>query len=108
MALKSMKLSPKESKAEAATMEYKAPDYPYGLCLDLDKEALDKLAVDGLPDVGQVVTGTFKATVRSVSAYKSDNNDNQSCSLQITDLDVDFGSDKNADAAQALYGKNDA
>jgi len=84
--LRDMKLSWAE-KAEDA-IEPDLPDYPYGLILNLDQDALEKLGIE-LPDVGDSFFVVAVATVRSVSEHKSDDHTSQDVSLQIEQLSLD-------------------
>lgn len=107
MSLVSMKMSAEESK-EYATAEYEAPQYPYGLSIDLDDDALEKLGITALPKVGAEMMITAKCVVKSVSANQMQGGDAESrVCLQITDMDV--GQTENAqnnDRASKLYGDN--
>ena len=84
--LRDMKLSRSE-KAEDAEQP-SAPDYPYGLRLNLDQDALEKLGIE-LPDVGETFFVVAVATVQSVSEHKSDEHTSQDVSLQIKQLSLD-------------------
>ena len=85
--LRDMKLSRAE-KSEEVAIESTPPDYPYGLRLNLDQDAIDKLGID-LPDVGDSFFVVAVATVRSVSEYKNDDRTTQDISLQIEQLSLD-------------------
>lgn len=76
-------------KLEAAPMEATAPDYPWGLCIHLDKDELDKLGMGKLPAIGATFTlaGTVKATRVSQSAAE-DSEESTSVDFQITDLAI--------------------
>ncbi len=87
--LRDMKLSRTE-KDEDAAVESTPPDYPYGLLLSLDEDALEKLGID-LPDVGDTFLVVAVATVRSVSEHKHENNTSQNVGLQIEKLSLDAG-----------------
>lgn len=107
MALTSMKLSTAESKTEGNFAMADKPQYPYGLCIELDKIALEKLGIKDLPDVGTEATVTAKVMVRSVSASQYEGgNDSASISLQITDMDTDLTGDESI--ANTLYNKTKA
>lgn len=88
-----MKMSTKESKKmtePCAAPSKDSPRYPYGLCIDLNNESLDKLKMATLPDVGDEVTITAKARVQSVSERDSiDGDSSRSVSLQITKLRIE-------------------
>ena len=48
MSLVNMKMSAEETK-EYSGVEMEAPQYPYGLSIDLDDGALEKLGITALP-----------------------------------------------------------
>lgn len=78
-------------KMEQAPIEAIAPDYPYGLCIHLDKDELDKLGMGkSLPKVGAEYTWTVKATVtaarQSVSTSTRGDDEYTSVDFQITDI----------------------
>lgn len=70
------------------------PAYPYGLCLCLDNETLEKLGIDGdLPDVGDMIQFTALARVTSASQNEkmTETGETEVCQrieLQITHMDV--------------------
>lgn len=93
--LVSMKRTPKdkrEDKLNQAPMEAMAPDYPWGLCIHLDKDELEKLGIKKLPDVGVEVTITAKGRVTRITQSASDGakgtEDYSSVDYQITDLSI--------------------
>lgn len=85
----SMKVDPKEREkryAETAAAPMEA-QYPYGLQIQLDEEALDKLGLEKLPKVEGTVLLYAKAEVTSVSSNESTGGGKRrSISLQITHL----------------------
>ena len=88
----SMKRSEKDKRedaGEAAPMEAIAPDYPWGLCLHLDKDELDKLGITELPEVGTNMSLEAKITVTRVSQSASSGPEAEeytSIDLQVTDM----------------------
>ena len=92
----SMKRTPedkREDAGEAAPMEAMAPDYPWGLCIHLDKDELDKLGITDLPKVGTKLNLEAAVVVTSVRqsaamAMGQDPDESVSIDLQITDLYV--------------------
>lgn len=85
MELKNMKLTPKdraEEKPEMSALNH--PVYPYGLCLCLDEDVLEKLGLSVLPTVGDEMMVTAVAKVESVSQSDSASGKRRSLSLQIT------------------------
>ena len=63
-------------------------DYPWGLRLNLDQDAIDKLGID-LPSVGDTFFVVALAKVRSISEFESDDETRQDISLQIEQLSLD-------------------
>lgn len=103
MALKNMRLSPKEAEAEEDRAEVSnddAPAYPYGLCINLDSESLAKLGISEPPAVGTKMALQAIVEVVSMSQYQNQKTTDSSVSLQITDMDLQGKSD----AAEKLYG----
>lgn len=106
-----MQLTKTEAKEESGNEPY-LPKYPYGLCLYLDDETLEKLGITELPKVGTVMTLTAQVKVTSVrssetqtekSKGETDENTNSSVDLQITDMELQ-GVMK--DLAKSLYTKS--
>ncbi|MET4341944.1 capsid staple protein [Bradyrhizobium sp. RT9a] len=119
----SMARTPEEAKAEVAKYDAPSPasvasvpTYPYGLCISLDEETMEKLGMDGeMPSVGEVMQFTAMAKVTSASINereKSDGTKEQCCrlELQITDMGVpapDMASqsvEKSAQRRKRFYG----
>lgn len=93
MKLTDMEL-PKRSKKEMENTigsVYEGDKYPYGLRIQLETEALNKLGLKPSNfKIGQTVTITAKANVEMVSEREAKRgNDSMEVSLQITDLAVD-------------------
>lgn len=93
----SMAHTPEEAKEEAAEMmpaTASVPKYPYGLCISLDDDSLEKLGLAGdLPQVGDVVQFTAMARVTSASQNERETGEGkaeQECrvELQITDMGI--------------------
>lgn len=104
MKLKNMKMSKAEAKAEVMPA-MDAPEYPYGLCLRLDKEQLVKLGIKSFPGIGESVEIEAKATVKGVNISSGQGGDYASVELQITDLALDTDdADKTAKTAKMLFG----
>lgn len=99
--LTSMELSATEAKQETEVYS-EPPKYPWGLCIDLNEDALSKLGITTLPEVGAVMTIVAKADVQSASTsqYQGDKEKRMSLSLQITDMAV---SPVARDVAGTLY-----
>jgi hypothetical protein len=121
MPLVDMARTPEEAKKEVANYgapasveaNPKVPVYPYGLCLSLEDESLEKLGLDdGLPPIGATILICAEARVTSASINEREDTTGKktSCSrveLQITRMGVpapDLGSMAVA-ASQARQGK---
>lgn len=84
--------SMKRTKTEAKNQVLSSPsgpseDYPYGLCLSLEDETLEKLGMDELPKVGKPVKIVAEGKVESVSQNSSERGQNhRSARVQITKM----------------------
>ena len=102
----SMKLTPNEKKDDLA--EWKPPDYPYGLELNLSEDELAKLNISDLPAVGVEVTISGKGEItRASMTQRNDGEDSKSLSIQITDLSVDIPR-TDADRAGNIFNKDNS
>lgn len=111
MKLINMAMSAEEA-AEAypttlATEKAEGPKYPYGLCLHLDDDALEKLGITEMPKVGDKLMLTAMVEVVGTSTNERQGGDEESCvDLQITDLAVgDEDEPTKGNPVKALYGK---
>lgn len=106
MAMVNMKMSTEVAKEWAEPTADDAPRYPYGLQLNLDDEALEKLGITQVPAVGTKMTLTAVVEVCSTSAYATQEGESEaSVSLQITDMELSSGQQA-GDAATLLYGRS--
>lgn len=109
MKLVNMERTEAERKAAEERWDAEAergPDYPYGLCLNLGSDEMEKLGIEDLPAVGTEMNLTAVVKVTSVSSYDSEGDGgSKSVSLQITQMGLDAG--KGESAAQKLYGKKE-
>ncbi len=105
MALINMKQQPKREEMPGE-YEKDEPQYPYGLCISLGKDELEKLGITALPKVGSEMMITAKAIVKSTSEYDTQGAGKEmSVSLQITDMGLGQTDDaQNNDRASKLYG----
>jgi hypothetical protein len=85
-----MQYTKAEMKAEAKEMCMGEPSaYPWGLCLHLEKEELDKLGIKALPQIGSEIHFGAIAKVTSVNQSAREGQDeNTSVALQITMLAI--------------------
>jgi hypothetical protein len=93
----SMKRSAADKRAdklEHSPMEATAPDYPWGLCLHMDGDEMDKLGIKTMPKVGDEMILVCKCKVTrcmmSSSEY-TDGDETRSIDLQITDIGWEEG-----------------
>lgn len=82
-----------------------AADYPYGLCLSLTEDELEKLDLDDDVEAGDTLHFMALATVKSVS--KNDYNGEKSCriELQITRMAVENEDDEADPKIAKRYSK---
>jgi hypothetical protein len=100
--MKSMKLT-KTEKKETAIPGPMTQDYPWGLCLNLDSEVMNKLGIKELPEVGGKMTLSAIVEVVSVGASASKESENRHMSLQVTDMELAAAKKRKADD-EVLYG----
>lgn len=100
----SMKMSKKEAKAENSG-EMDQPEYPYGLSLHLDDEALSKLGMKTLPTIDTTMSLNAKVKVTEVTEHSQSGEKKmrRSVSLQITDMEL-YPEGKEKSKEEALYG----
>ncbi len=104
MSMVNMKHSREEAKeyTEASAMD--EPQYPYGLCINLHDDELQKLGITSLPKVGSEMTITAKVFVKSTSAYNTQKGESEmSVDLQITDMEISPAQSSSSQASM-LYG----
>lgn len=107
MKLTNMKLTKGEQKDQVLTQpsDSKAPQYPWGLTLNLDNDSLKKLGVDfEADDVGEVYTLVAKCKVIRVETGKDESSKDarSSATLQITEMAIEEDGAK--DVASKMYG----
>lgn len=103
MAMVNMKSKIESPEVESEYEDGDEPRYPYGLCLHLGNDELEKLKISEVPDVGTEVMIMAKAYVKSTSAYDTQRDGkSRSAELQITDMEL---APAKKDAAQVMYGE---
>jgi hypothetical protein len=102
--MKSMKLTKAETE-NASPIEAKAaaPQYPWGLRLELNDETMKKLGLKELPDVGEKMVLKANVVVESVSQNDTKDGKRQNMSLQITDMDLGEAEKSEEPAEKKLY-----
>lgn len=101
-----MKRSKKERKETGinACKPYEGDAYGYGLCISLDKDALDKLGLKPSSfDVGDTVTITARGSIKGLRQDKSSSYSSSNVEIQIEKLAVAKGG-----AASAVDAMSDA
>lgn len=90
--LVSMKRTPedkREDMGEPPSIEAIAPDYPWGLCINMDYDELEKLGMKDLPAVGSEFGMHVKVRVtRCQQSAVEGHDEEKSCSLQIIEAAV--------------------
>lgn len=93
--LKSMLRTPEDRRSDMGEMAPPtavAPDYPYGLCINMDKDEIVKAGITEMPEVGSTVMMHAKVMVTMVRQSAGTGplaEEETSMSLQITDLAFD-------------------
>lgn len=104
--MKNMKRAKTEVKNTIASpVEASGGDeYPYGLCLRIDKEELVKLGFTGLPKIGDTFELEAKCIVKGMSMSAGDKHEYASAEFQITDMELEADQeDKNKKIAKVLF-----
>ena len=105
MALVNMKQGPEEAQEDSNPTAADQPQYPYGLEIRLDEDALAKLGITSPPAVGTEMMITCKVVVTSASSYQSQGGEQETSSCwQITDMEVSTAP-QSGNAAATLYAK---
>lgn len=111
MTMIDMTLDKSEAQDEAGVSPC-LPKYPYGLCIYLDDETLEKLGLTQLPRVGSTMTLTAQVRVTGTRSNETqtekesgehDENTSSSVDLQITAMELS-GAKATQSAASMLYG----
>lgn len=99
-----MQLTAEEAKEYSSLGTSEAPKYPYGLCLDLCDESMQKLGITAPPPVGTKFTMTAQVVVTRTGAYQMQDGETEaSMGLQITDMDL-ASPRGDQEVANRLYG----
>lgn len=79
------------------------PDYPWGTQVTLDPDVLNRLNLDGLPKIGDVMPLQAQVEVIGINQVESrDGKQGYELRLQITDMNL--GGNDEQDRAQAMFG----
>lgn len=113
MKLASLELTKAERKQEAESTGLAAerPLYPYGTSMYLSDEALKKLGITEIPDVGTVLNITGVAKVTGTSEREYEGGSHRTLDIQFTEMACEEGEEAPEEkqtfggAAKTLYGK---
>lgn len=82
------------------------PAYPYGLCITLDNESIEKLGITDMPKVGSTMMIKSIADITATSEHKQDGGKvERSITLQITDMAISGQEEKSTE--QKFYPAED-
>jgi len=95
----------KEEKLEHGSCDYAQPIYPYGLCLRLDNDSLDKLGLAGDAQAGDMIMLAALGKVTSVSSNETDKGIKRYVEIQITHLSLGDEHAEDVPARKPLRGK---
>ncbi len=89
-----------EEKSEM--VDYPQNLYPYGLCISLCEEELEKLDLDDSVDVGDMIHIHALGKVTSVNKRDTDQGTKIRVEIQMTDIALEDEDHENDDAEEAL------
>lgn len=89
VSMKRSKADKRADKLEQSPMDAVEPDYPWGLCLHMDGDEMDKIGLKIMPKVGDEMVLVCKVkvtrTMQSASEYTK-GDDTRSIDLQVTEI----------------------
>lgn len=88
MQMVDMARQPEKEQQESPVMP-NAPIYPYGLCISLSQDELEKLNLEPECQVGDMIHLLAMAKVTSISQYETTESANCRIELQITHLGLE-------------------
>lgn len=106
--LVSMKLSKADQKEEMSPISATTPQFPYGLCLRLDGDELDKLGITALPSVGDEFRINASGCVTSVAELNRADAESRNVEIQITMLGLENEGQPDGDESIAEEEGEDA
>lgn len=107
MELKSLKIDRKEKEKQLEATPCPDSEYPYGMRLHLDTEALEKLGISELPEVGTELMLMAKVVVQDVHSSDSAHGSNRSIGIQLTDAALEKPKKASKASEEIFYGKSD-
>lgn len=83
------------------------PTYPWGLCINLEDEQIEKLRLDDECEVGDTIHLCIEAEVTSESKNKTEGGSKRRIELQITRMAVEGEDAQDGARAEQRYGGED-
>ena len=99
--------SPKEMKPSSIETESSRDKYGYGTCITLDSEALKKLGITELSEVGDEYHIVAVGKVTSVAQNASESNNSTRMEIQLTHLDLTHEDDGEESAETSTQEKKE-
>lgn len=101
ISMKDMSKTPAEIQDELSpapsTKAERINEYPYGLCICLDEDSINKLQIENMPEVGDGIMLMAVAKVTSVSSMETAAGARRRIELQITHMELEEGDDEAAE-----------
>lgn len=100
----------RSSKPSTQAIADSIPKYPYGLCISLENEQLEKFEIDGDCEVGDMIHFCALARVTSVSSREKEKDKDHRIELQITHMAIESEDEENEESvrgekAERRYGE---
>lgn len=76
----------RKDQGENSPIEAIAPDYPYGLCIHLDTDELDKLGIKEFPPIGESLMFHVQVKVTRQGEDANGRETERFMDMQITDM----------------------
>lgn len=103
-----MALTPRKETVEEAEVDMPQPVYPYGLCISLGDEQLEKLNMSDDCEVGDMIHMHCLAEVTSVSKNQTTEGTKCRVELQITMISAESEDEENDDAEAVMPTRIDS
>lgn len=97
-----MARTPEKPPEVAVPSEYPQNLYPYGLCISLSQEDLDKLDLDTAVDAGDFIHLHALGKVTSVSKRDTDQGQDMRVEIQLTSIAVEDEGEENEEAERSM------
>lgn len=106
-----MIMSPEEQKSSGYAMpaiaaEPAKPQYPYCLQISFDEEIMEKLGIDEMPTVGDMLKFSAESIVTGTNTSATGDEESRRINIQITHIDI--GGEAKPKTSERLYnGRED-